>query len=247
MTAVFASAASPAGEAAHRGRLYKLLALGFSYPDPEFHASILSGEYRKALLNELRAVSQFAPVAHTWEKLLIKGEKVLKKIDAEGLEVLYTSTFDVGNPSPPCPPYEGLYREGEDRAAIMVEVSGFYRFFGLAINTADNYAELPDHLCAELEFMHFLATKEAEARTQGDEEQTKSLLRAQRDFLERHLNSWVSVYAMKMKKKEAVPLFVNLAKLVAAVVEADTRSLLERMPHPVIELDMGEGLQPAQA
>jgi TorA maturation chaperone TorD len=47
---------------------------------------------------------------------------------------------------------------------------------------------MPDHVTVELEFMHYLAHQEAQAReTGGDEE---SYLRAQRDFLERHLHGW---------------------------------------------------------
>ena len=46
----------------------------------------------------------------------------------------------------------------------MLEVSEFYKHFGLNMNQEEGKRELPDHLCAELEFLHFLTFKEAQAR-----------------------------------------------------------------------------------
>src|SRR3972149_5997703 len=85
---------------------------------------------------------------------------------------------------PPPPPSPNSAHRGSDRLRTMEELVRFYNYFGLRTTPG----RMPDHVTAELEFMHYLAHQEAEARqAAGDRE---SYLRAQRDFLERHLNGW---------------------------------------------------------
>ena len=58
-------------------------------------------------------------------------------------ETKFVQTFEVGAPAPPCAPYGGEYREGRPRTAIMLEVSEFYKHFGLNMNQEEGKRELP--------------------------------------------------------------------------------------------------------
>ncbi len=60
-------------------------------------------------------------------------------------------------------PYETEYTTPDAlyKAHQLADIAGFYRAFGLEMSTENR--ERPDHLAAELEFMHFLALKEAQA------------------------------------------------------------------------------------
>ncbi|MCZ7631306.1 MAG: molecular chaperone TorD family protein [Microthrixaceae bacterium] len=62
-----------------------------------------------------------------------------------------------------CPPYETAYdhRDVFRQTAVMADVSGFYLAHGVKIGGVER--ERPDHIGAELEFMAFMARKEAHA------------------------------------------------------------------------------------
>jgi DMSO reductase family type II enzyme chaperone len=68
---------------------------------------------------------------------------------------------------------------------LMEDLVRFYEHFGLQTVAGDH----PDHLCAELEFVHYLAFKEAAAYTHEGEPGDPR--RGQRDFLDRHLCQWL--------------------------------------------------------
>ncbi len=69
-----------------------------------------------------------------------------------------------------------------DQTALFEDLVRIYDHFGLRrLDTA----ELPDHICVELEFMHFLTF--LEGQHQADAGTVTSLRRAQHDFLERRL------------------------------------------------------------
>src|SRR4030065_69651 len=61
-----------------------------------------------------------------------------------------------------------------DRLRVMEELVRFYDFFGLGLAPGT----MPDHLTAELDFMHFLTFREAEAVREGGDRE--SYLRAER-------------------------------------------------------------------
>jgi DMSO reductase family type II enzyme chaperone len=69
----------------------------------------------------------------------------------------------------------------------MEEMVRFYRYFGLRPD--EGMREPPDHLAAQLEFLHFLTYRETQALLSGDD--ADPLRRAEKDFLERHPGRWV--------------------------------------------------------
>jgi len=101
------------------------------------------------------------------------------------LAIEYTRLFDVGTAGPPCPLHGGLW--AKDRMRTMEEVLRFYHHFGLTLDS-DRH-ELPDHLVAEFEFLHYLSFREAEALRSGVD--AGPYRRAQRDFVARHPGAFV--------------------------------------------------------
>jgi hypothetical protein len=91
----------------------------------------------------------------------------------------YQSAFDVGGASL----YEGFQRGSEDREGILEDAMRFYSFFELRLSeTARDY---PDRLVTKLGFPSFRATREADAKAQGED--TRPFQLAQRDFISRNL------------------------------------------------------------
>lgn len=194
--------------AAARSRLYQVLAGTFAFPDEEMWAAIRDGELARALADIIAGLPY---------ELGADALAGLETVEAPyvDFESEYIRLFDVGAAGPPCPLYGGVY--AGDRMKSMEDATRFFNFFGLRL--AQQIHELPDHITTELEFMHYLTFREAEVRgAQGDFE---SLLRAERDFLDRHLCRWVPLLAARLAKQETIPFFPALVRFARAFLAAD--------------------------
>ena len=125
--------------AAVRSALYHRLAEAFGFPAEALLEAVVSGRFLSELLAEAAALPFELP---------IEGETRAALAGGGGLEQDYIRLFEVGPGRPPCPLYEGSHRDG--RMKIMEELVRFFEHFGLQPDPGDQ----PDHLCAELEFMH---------------------------------------------------------------------------------------------
>ena len=125
---------------------------------------------------------------------------------AKELESDYVALFDGGQPGLFKSPYEGLWDSQKKRGELLHEVLMFYKHFGLEIGN-----ELPDHAALELEFMHFLTFKEAEAR--NDSKDFTPYLKAQEDFFTRHLNNWLPDFCESLIKVSPNPFYRKLGEI----------------------------------
>jgi DMSO reductase family type II enzyme chaperone len=214
---VYAAQASPVD----RSTIYKLLSRAFRYPTKEIFHAFQSGEYMNEMLEALSAVPHLQSLAAERDQSAEKSREQLNGVSYADFEVNFVRTFDVGASKPPCPPYEGFYRKEKGQTTIMLEVSEFYKHFGLAMDQDDGKRELPDHLCAELEFLHFLSFKEAQAREEENSELLEGYLLAQKDFLERHLSQWLPDFADKLQTSAYEPFYAELARLATDVTKLD--------------------------
>lgn len=133
--------------------------------------------------------------------------------DGEGLEALkveFAKLF-VGPYRLLAPPYGSVYLEGERKAMgnSTMNVKEHYRNAGLDI--ADNFRDAPDHIAAELEFMHFLVFREMEAIRNNDSEETAEQLFNQKIFLETHLGAWVQDFCRSVEQQTRTNFYHHLA------------------------------------
>ncbi len=193
---------------ASRSRLYQILAAAFAFPDEDFHAAVRDGSLAAVIAEACVALPYDLASAATLE--LGGLEQPYTEFESE-----YIRLFDVGAAGPPCPLYGGVY--GGDRMKVMEDATRFYNFFQLRLSP--QMRELPDHITTELEFLHYLTFREAEARQQGLD--PAPLLRAQRDFLARHLCRWVPRLQARLSKQTTLPFFPALVRFAATFFEAD--------------------------
>jgi DMSO reductase family type II enzyme chaperone len=192
--------------------MYRLLAGAFAFPEEPFHRTVLDGGF----LSEVLTIAAGLPFALP----LAEGEPVRADLGSAADDYLdfqseYIRLFDVGVPRPPCALYGGLYLGS--RRAVMEEVTRFYHHFGLSLGGESR--ELPDHLTTELEFMHFLTFREVAALENGQDR--GPYLRAQRDFLQRHLVRWIPRVRPLAEKQKAAPFFAGLLALTEAFLLKD--------------------------
>jgi DMSO reductase family type II enzyme chaperone len=199
--------------AAERSRAYQIFCTAFAYPEDDLCQSIRSGELADALREVLNTLDPALLEGVDWAALCDAGE------EEDDLAIEFTRLFDVGASGPPCPLYGGLYTG--TRMKTMEEAVRFYNHFGLTL--ADDPRELPDHLTTELEFLHFLAFREAEALKTGAD--PGSWRRAERDFVARHPGRWVPQLRKRLDNEEPMPFFRELVARLASFLEAEASHL----------------------
>jgi DMSO reductase family type II enzyme chaperone len=183
--------------AAARSVGYRLFSEALDYPDELLLEEIREGRLARALEELLQGLGRELAAAVDWDALRDAGVE-------DELQIEYTRLFDVGAAGPPCPLYGGLY--GGARMKTMEEAVRFYNHFGLTLS--ETLRELPDHLRTELEFLHYLAFREAQALQRGAD--PGPYRRAQRDFLERHPARWVPKLRGRLAKQKPMRFFSEL-------------------------------------
>jgi len=202
--------ASAAAAALSRSGLYLLLARALAFPQPEFHQETVSGRLRQRLAEALEDLP--------YRLALSPSRDWLPVSDYEAFQSEYIRLFEVGPRGHAlCPLYSGHY--GRDRLRTMEELVRFYNYFGLRITPG----LMPDHVTVELEFMHYLAHQETQARQSGGD--TESYLRAQKDFLERHLNGWWPLALAAAQRHRPQRFYRSLMALVLRFLAAERRHL----------------------
>jgi DMSO reductase family type II enzyme chaperone len=198
-----------------RSNLYKLLSIGYSRPSQDLYRFISSGEFEKALRKSILDIPW-----EPWQRQalgLLETDFALPPGSFQDYESLYISIFDVGVPKAPCPLGEGFYRIGSHRGEVILEVLTFYKAFALAIS--DAFKDLHDHIVAELEFLHFLTFKEQQAARERSD--SDPYLRAQQDFIDRHLGTMFPGMRISAERVLKGGFFLTLIRLTELFVAWD--------------------------
>lgn len=203
----------PIANTLSRNTMYALLARGFRYPEDGAFTHFSDGEFARAINEALKIC---APgLLDSYEAKYAAGLTVASSIDL--LISAYLNAFETNLPEPSVSLYEGSYHRQGNRPALLIELKGFYSAFGLAVAESDN--ELEDGITAELEFMQFLSAKQAQAEDEGLDR--KAYLHAQRDFLERHLATWLPALQAEVLAKLKHPFYSALTILTTDFVARD--------------------------
>jgi TorA maturation chaperone TorD len=123
------------------------------------------------------------------------------------MQTEYIRLFQIGGRrGPPCPLHQGHYER--DRSSTLKNLIRFYNYFGFSVAECI----MPDHIAVQLEFMSELAT--------GDLTDSESGLRAQRDFLRKHL-AWTGDLADRASRVAPHPFYRTLTTLTSRLIGAD--------------------------
>jgi putative dimethyl sulfoxide reductase chaperone len=192
--------------------LFNLLARAFTYPRPGHHAIV-----HKAFDRVCAARGRRGAVG----RALAAAERAWRDADSGELPAEYIRLF-LG--SGPCPLHETAYGDGRRIAGRPVELAdlqGFYQAFGFA--QSERNPDLPDHLCAELEFYSLLLIKQAYALNADWTARQDVARRAVTAFLNDHLGRWVPTLGQELAEHGAAEPYRALAAMLAAAVAEQCR------------------------
>lgn len=197
-----------------RNRVYALLAMGFRYPDEEIFSQLADVAYTDAIAKALAVCA--ADITGKCQEILADLQAAKSR---QELEAAYISAFETNMPEPSVSLYEGSHHLHGNKPELLLELKSFYRAFGLTMAESEN--DLEDSLTAELEFMQFLTAKQAQAE---DGMLDKSpYLRAQKDFLQRHLSAWLPPLQTEAESKLKNPFYQALITLANHFVALDVK------------------------
>ena len=176
----------------HLSDTFRLLSQCFHYPRQPV-VTYLS----QSLLGELARHLQNLPFSPGLNTSLVKLENDiwshLSRASLEDWQVEYTGLFIYAANGIVCYPYESMQMEANKRLVgdSTIAIKQAYRHYGLRVSR--RFADLPDHLAAEMEFMHFLYRNTDRGSATYDSD----------TFLRQHLLKWVPCLVTCLNKTDS--------------------------------------------
>ncbi|OFW00035.1 MAG: hypothetical protein A3F68_08045 [Acidobacteria bacterium RIFCSPLOWO2_12_FULL_54_10] len=218
-----------------RSVLYGALSLGLHHPTDAIFQKVQAIESQRAFLaaasfltayqheptaeevNFLASDKSSALVVHThnWVQV-IESFSIEQWLDAHARLFGHTARGLV------CP-YEteygqqGIFAQPRQLSAVL----GYYIAFGLT--NCEQERERPDHISCELEFMEFLARKEAYALESNDEEMRAETRKAVRLFLKDHLGRFGRSFARLLREQDPKSFHGKLGDVLLAFLSLECR------------------------
>lgn len=194
-----------------RAALYTLLSRALAFPTPGHRTEL---------------AEQVGPLAATVET----GDEELDRLVREALASLdaplaelrraHSGVFTHIEP-PDYPPYESAYDRADvfRQTTVMADVAGFYHAHGLRVGGAER--ERPDHIVTQLEFMAFMARKEAYALEHLGADEIAECRRTQVTFLRDHLGRWAPSFGRRIATFSGELTFQASGRLLERWIEAE--------------------------
>lgn len=200
-----------------RSILYEALALGFRRPSARTLERLGTPDAIAALAEAAAFLDDEAPRPAADRRAGLAGR--VRALAAppvgRGLETLELSHLELFGHTVrgPVPAYETEY--GEDtlfqKPQEMSDIAGFLAAFGLVVDPLKH--ERIDHIACELEFVAFLARKEAHAIESRDAAMQEETRRATRLFLKDHLARFVPSFARRVVAADPAGFYARMAQL----------------------------------
>lgn len=196
--------------------LYRLVALGFTYPD-----RMQINAMGAAIVNVLAPAGAIGP--STFAQALRALLRALRMIPPQSLAEEYSRLF-LGSGLVPL--REGGYGDGLRFAGQpfdIADLNGFYAAFGFEL--AQTAPSPPDHLGTEIEFVSLLHLKKAVALRKGQFRNAAIVDQAMARFLEDHPGRWTAALETALQEANAAAPYALLATLLRKAIAVDCARL----------------------
>lgn len=116
-------------------------------------------------------------------------------------------------------PYESMHIDGEIMGESALDVVRRYREVGIEVSA--EFKDLPDHICAEMEFMRYLCIRELELLEAGDTEKAACIHLMGRSFIKEHLVKWLPRFADRVLQYATMPFYLSLARITREFIDRE--------------------------
>lgn len=196
-----------------RAGLYRLLALGYSYPGAAGRDELI--ELAEGLAPWLGLIGP------NWAGRLERLAEAATETPDEQREAEFNRLFSGAMAAAP---YETAYeRDIFRKQASLADMAGFYRAFGFTVADASRWQ--PDHIGVQLEYCAILLQRTAQATEQSWEEQAAICVDALRKFLQDHTGRWTGALAGDLERAATLPFYQELAGLTRDWVALEVTAL----------------------
>ena len=196
-----------------RSMVYRRLADAFRLPGSEL----------PALLDELESALGRLDSDSCGNAARLKQSYINDSVSCP-LEIDYARLF-VGPFLVPAPPYGSVYLEEKRQLMGESTIDVRHHYLSLGLDLSPDFKEAPDHICAELEFMHVLISQGIEAIDAAEYAQLSESVRHQRVFLEKHLGAWMPAFTDKVIEHARTDYYRHLAVVTRTFVAEDMEGL----------------------
>ncbi|MBW1642330.1 MAG: molecular chaperone TorD family protein [Deltaproteobacteria bacterium] len=124
------------------------------------------------------------------------------------------------------PPYGSVYLEGERKIMGDSTVDVIERYREVGLDISKQFKDAPDHIAAELEFMHVLICLEISALQDGIAEDIQKFIHRQRAFLNDHLGAWIRPFTELVTTHAQTGFYRNLAQTTKLFIDEEFDELL---------------------
>ncbi len=201
-----------------RAVVYRFLARCFSYPDTEL-IRLLDGD-------------SLAEILDSWSTLGLDASKEMMEITSwlesagseaalDEMQIEYTRLFVNAYPRIAAPPYSSVYLD-KDRQVWGPSTAQAGRFYEEAgLSPSEDFADIPDHISAELEFISYLILEQQKLQPEGNAA-GRDTVEIEGRFLADHFLKWVPQFLNQVVDSTENTFYGTIAHLALRFVELET-------------------------
>lgn len=151
------------------------------------------------------------------QEILNRLIKVQEEKEKKRLVYEFNRLF-VGPQSPPAPPYESVYRNGERQVMQVstLDVRRWYRSEGLSLAGRSN--EPDDYIATELEFAAYLLSNALERYQKNQPQKAEAYIENYNAFYQNHLAVWLPSFVKTFSISAREQLFIVLGEIILKTV-----------------------------
>ncbi len=201
-----------------RAVVYRFLARCFSYPDTEL-IRLLDGD-------------SLAEILDSWSVLGLDASAQMKEITSwlesagpaaalDEMQIEYTRLFVNAYPRIAAPPYSSIYLDKDHQVwgPSTAQAGRFYEEAGLS--PSEDFADIPDHIAAELEFVSYLILEQQKLQPEGTATDQDTVEIEER-FLAGHFLKWVPQFLNQVVESTENTFYGTIAHLALRFVDLET-------------------------
>ena len=110
---------------------------------------------------------------------------------------------------------------GFNKTQLLADISGFYQAFGMRVAAGERV----DFVGVEMEFMHWLLTKEKHALDRNEQSNAQVCGDAARAFLKEHAGCWVPSVGQRLLQETRLPFYRNVGQALVDFIDSECQRL----------------------